>query len=116
MEVALFLRAHDAEFSTGIAQTMAELIRHRRKKILKLSLEEVVDQLPTWMGFDFGTLARAERGVRKLSYPEVRELAIVLKTTIGELDAEVDFVLQAKKTAERPQAKLSARAAKRKKK
>ena len=96
-------------------KVMAEQLRHRRKVVLKLSLEEVVDQLPKWMGFDFSTLARAERGVRKVSYPELRELAMVLKTTIGDLDAQVDFVLRAKKAAEQPQAKLPSRAAKRKK-
>jgi hypothetical protein len=35
--------------------------------------------------------------------------------TIGELDVEVDFVLQAKRTAERPRAKLSTRAMRTKK-
>lgn len=87
-------------------KTMAEQLRHRRKVVLKLSLEEVVEQLPPWMGFDFSTLARLERGVRKVSYPELREIAIVLKTTIGELDAQVDFVLKARKAAELPSAKI----------
>jgi transcriptional regulator with XRE-family HTH domain len=95
-------------------KTMAEQLRHRRKVVLRLSLEEAVEQLPKWMGFDFSTLARIERGVRKVSYPELRELAIVLETTVGELDAQVDLVLRARKTAEQPQAKLPTRATKRK--
>lgn len=94
---------------------MAEQLRHRRKVVLGLSLEEVVARLPTWMGFDFSTLARAERGVRKLSYPELRELAFVLGTTIGELDAQVDFILKAVKTAEQPQAKPAKRGSRKKK-
>jgi transcriptional regulator with XRE-family HTH domain len=43
------------------------------------------------MGFDFSTLARVERGVRKVSYPELRKIATVLGTTVGELDAQVDL-------------------------
>jgi hypothetical protein len=35
--------------------------------------------------------------MRKVSYPELRELAIVLKATIGELDAQVDFVAEGQK-------------------
>jgi len=76
-------------------------------------LESVVAKLPVWMGFDFSTLARIERGVRKVSYPELREIATVLGTTVGELDAQVDFVLRAVRTAERPRP-ISAKRARRK--
>jgi transcriptional regulator with XRE-family HTH domain len=81
---------------------MAEQLRHRRKNVLRLSLQRVVAKLPVSMGFDFSTLARIERGVRKVSYPELREIATVLGTTVGELDAQVDFVLKVVKSAERP--------------
>jgi hypothetical protein len=44
-----------------------------------------------------------------------REIATVLGTTVGELDAQVDFVLRAVKSAERPHL-IPAKRAKRKKK
>jgi hypothetical protein len=52
--------------------------------------------------------------VRKVSYPELRDIATVLGTTAGELDAQVDFVLRAVKTAERRHL-IPAKGAKRKK-
>lgn len=80
-------------------KTLIELLKKRRKA-KRWSLELVVARLPRWVNFDFSKLARVERGVRDVSYSELREIAIALKTTIGELDDEVDAVLAAKIKAE----------------
>jgi len=76
---------------------LAKRLRYRRKIDLKLSLEVVADRLPAWMAFDHSKLARVERSVRDVSYAELREIAIALETTIGELDAFVSGVLNAGK-------------------
>jgi transcriptional regulator with XRE-family HTH domain len=92
---------------------MAQRLCHRRKKELELSLEVVAARLPDWMAFDHSKLARVERDVRNVTYAELREIAIALETTIGELDAFVSGVLDAgKQPAPRS---LPAKLAKRKK-
>jgi len=76
---------------------LADRLRQRRKKELKLSLEVVANRLPAWMHFDHSKLARVERAERDVSYAELREIAISLETTIGELDGYVARVLAAGK-------------------
>jgi transcriptional regulator with XRE-family HTH domain len=80
-------------------KTLVELLKKRRRA-KRWSLKLVVARLPAWVNFDFSKLARIERGVRDVSYAELREIAIALKTTIGDLDDEVDAVLAAKSKAE----------------
>src|SRR4051812_262494 len=68
---------------------LVELLKARRDH-LKLSLEKTVERLPSWMGFNFSTLARVERVERDLSAQELRELSMALQSSIDQLSAEAD--------------------------
>jgi transcriptional regulator with XRE-family HTH domain len=87
---------------------VAVLISQRES--LNLSQTDVAKALPRWLGFDFTTVNKIEHRRRNVSIIEGRELARVLKTTVGDLDQKAQAVEQAMIAAGRP-----SRPAKRKK-
>jgi hypothetical protein len=89
-----------ASFRPETHKTLIALIQQQRKA-KKLSLRKVVARLPEWMNFQFSTLGKIERGVRDVSYAELREIARVIDTTVAALDQRVDEIEAAKAKAAR---------------
>jgi transcriptional regulator with XRE-family HTH domain len=89
-----------ASFRPETHKTLVSLLIEQRKA-KKLSLRKVVSRLPEWMNFQFSTLGKIERGVRDVSYAELREIARVLGTSVAALDVRVDEIEAAKAKAAR---------------
>jgi hypothetical protein len=95
MEIgAFFGGASMAGFRTQAYFALVEaLISQRRAR--KLALRKVVALMPEWLEWDHSTLHKIEKGKRDISFVEARALAIVLGTTIAELDAQATALIAA---------------------
>lgn len=102
-----------ASFRTGAYDAFVAVLISQRNS-LNLSQTDVARALPKWLGFDFTTVNKIEHRRRNVSFVEARELAKVLKTTLGDLDQQAQAVEQALITAGRPS--RTSRAAKPRKK
>lgn len=84
-----------ASFRPETHKTLVSLLIEKRKE-KGLSLRNVTAKLPDWMGYQFSTLAKIERGERDISYAELRELAQVLGTDVTTLATRVEEIVTAK--------------------
>ena len=87
-----------ASFRPETHKTLVSLLIEQRKA-KKLSLRKVVSRLPEWMGFQFSTMGKIERGERDVSYAELREIAQVLGTSVATLALRVEEIVAAKDQA-----------------
>ena len=95
MEIGAFLGgASTVGFKTQAYFALVEALISQRKA-RKLTLRKVVALMPEWLEWDHSTLHKIEKGKRDISFVEVQALAIVLGTTVAELDAQAAALIAA---------------------
>ena len=70
------ITAHEA-----VAAALAEA-----REAAKLTQRSLASELPTWLGWDHVTVAKAETNRRRITLPEVREYARVCGTDVAAID------------------------------
>jgi hypothetical protein len=85
-----------ATFRNGAYDALIETLIAQRKSKKGMTLRKMAKLLPEWLGFDWSTLHKIEKKRRDLSFVEGQELAKVLDTTVGELDAKAKEIAAAR--------------------